>query len=200
MLSTRSTHRDMGVVLLASNIQRQRVISNILDAVRMVETCGCFHAVLPEVGSNIAMATSDAHTLEDVAGLTGRIIKVEQQAVAVGEPKFGATRFMGNVLLTAMRYDRKIASAMNIRLSPNILDAARELGLEVATYSWEIKPPEIAETKCGVPFILDNLKRVPDVVYDLGDLGVEPVTAIFGGTAVDVAARAIRIARRVSGE
>ena len=171
-----------------------------MDAVRMAETCGCFVSVLPEVGSNIAMALPEARSLEEVAGLTGRIIKVEEEAVAVGEPKFGATRFMGNVLLTAMRYDRSIAAVMNIRLSPKILDAARELGMEVATYVWDLKPPEISETKCGIPFILDNLRRVPEVVYDLGDLGVEPVTAVFGGTAVDVAGRAIRIARSVSGE
>ena len=185
---------------MASDIERQRVLSNILDAVRMVETCGCFRSVLPEVGSNIAMAIPGAQSLEDVAGLTGRIIKVEDEAVAVGEPKFGATRFMGNVLLTAMRYDHNIRAVMNIRLSPAILDSAKKLGLEVATYVWDLKTPEIAETKCGIPFILDNLKRVPEVVYDLGDLGVEPVTAVFGGTAVDVAGRAIRIARSVSSE
>ena len=181
-------------------VERQRVLSNILDAVRLVETCDCFVSVLPEVGSNIAMALPDARSLEEVAGLTGRIIKVEEEAVAVGEPKFGATRFMGNVLLTAMKHDRSVAAVINIRLSPKILDAARELGMEVATYVWNMKPPEITETKCGVPFILDNLKRVPEVVYDLGDLGVEPVTAIFGGTAVDATAKAIRIARRVCGE
>ncbi len=175
-------------------VERQRVLSDILDAVRMVETCGCFVSVLPEVGSNIAMALPDARSLEEVAGLTGRIIKVEEEAVAVGEPKFGATRFMGNVLLTAMKHDRSVAAVVNIRLSPKILDAARELGMEVATYVWDMKPPEIAETKCGIPFILDNLKRVPEVVYDLGDLGVEPVTAIFA------TAKAIRVARRVCGE
>lgn len=181
-------------------VERQRVLSNILDAVRMVETCECFVSVLPEVGSNIAMALPNAHSLEEVAGLTGRVIKVEEEAVAVGEPKFGATRFMGNVLLTAMRYDSAVAAVMNIRLSSKILDAANELGMEVATHVWDLKPPEVAETKCGIPFILDNLKRVPEVVYDLGDLGVEPVTAVFGGTAVETAAKAIRIARRVSCE
>ena len=185
---------------MAIEVERQRVLSSILDAVRIVETCGCFTSVLPEVGSNIAMALPGARSLEEVAGLTGRIIKVEEEAVAVGEPKFGATHFMGNVLLTAMKHDNNVAAVVNIRLSPKILDAARELGMEVATYAWDMKPPEIAETKCGIPFMLDNLKRVPEVVYDLGDLGVEPVTAIFGGTAVEATAKAIRIARRVSGE
>ena len=180
--------------------ERKRVLSNILEAVRMAETCGCFVSVLPEVGSNIAMALPDARSLEEVAGLTGRIIKVEEEAIAVGEPKFGATRFMGNVLLTAMKHDRSVTAVVNIRLNSRILDAARELGMEVATYVWNMKPPEITETKCGIPFILDNLKRVPEIVYDLGDLGIEPVTAIFGGTAVDAAAKAIRIARRVCGE
>ncbi len=185
---------------MAIEAERQRVILSILDAVRMVEICRCFVAVLPEVGSNIAMALPDARSLEDVAGLTGRIIKVEEMAVAVGEPKFGATRFMGNVLLTAMKHERNVAAVVNIRFTPKILEVAKELGMSVATYVWDLKPPEIAETKCGIPFILDGLKRVPDVVYDLGDLGVEPVTAVFGGSAVEAAAKAIRIARRVCGE
>jgi hydroxymethylpyrimidine/phosphomethylpyrimidine kinase len=175
---------------------RNRIITNIEKAVKMFEACAECAGILPEVGTNIAMALPKAKSLEEVAGLTGRIIRVEDRAVGVGEPKFGATRFMGTVLLTAMRYNSEFRAVINIKYSPEIVMICEELGMEAKTYEWDEKPAEAIDMKCTIPFTINKLQRSSEVVYDLGDVGVEASLAIFGRTAIDVARKAIKIAKR----
>ncbi|RLI33465.1 bifunctional hydroxymethylpyrimidine kinase/phosphomethylpyrimidine kinase, partial [Candidatus Bathyarchaeota archaeon] len=41
--------------------------------------------------------------------------------------------------------------------------------------------------------------RDPDVIYHLGDWGKEPMITLLGRTALEVAERAVEIAKRLSG-
>lgn len=175
---------------------RNRIIANIEKAAKMIEGCVECASILPEVGMNIAMTLPKAKDLEEVAGLTRRIIRVEDRAVGVGEPRFGATRFMGTVLLAAMRYNPEFKAVINIKYSPEIVTICEELGMEAKTYEWEEKPKEAIEMKCTIPFTIDKLQKASEVVYDLGDVGVEASVAIFGHTAIDVARKTIKIAKR----
>lgn len=179
---------------------RARVRANIEEAVRLYEACHECSRIIPEVGTNIAMGLPGAKGLEEVAGLTGRIIRVEDRAVGVGEAKFGATRYMGTVLLAAMRHNPEFRAVINIKYSPEIIRICGELGMEVETHEWEEKPKEVVEFKCAIPFSIEEMGRAPEVVYDLGDFGVEASVTIFGRSAVEVARKAIRIARRYAEE
>jgi len=64
--------------------------NSIKEAVKKIEETKNFVSILPEVGTNIVMAPPKATSLSEVVALTGRIIKVENRAVGVGEPKSGA--------------------------------------------------------------------------------------------------------------
>ncbi|MDQ1279583.1 MAG: hydroxymethylpyrimidine kinase / phosphomethylpyrimidine kinase / thiamine-phosphate diphosphorylase [Thermoproteota archaeon] len=176
-----------------------KVKTDIKKAVKMIEACSECAQILPEVGSNIAMALLDAKKLEEVAGLTGRIIRVEDKAIGVGEPKFGATHFMGTVLLAAMKHNPEFRAVINLKYSPEIVRICEELGMEARTYEWKEKPKEAIQMKCTIPFTIDILQKAPEVVYDVGDVGVEALTTVFGRTAIDVAEKAIKIAKKYSG-
>lgn len=173
-----------------------RVRANIEKAVKLIEACRECARILPEVGTNIAMALPGAKSLEEVAGLTGRIIRVEDRAVGVGDVKFGATRYMGTVLLTAMGHNGELRAVINIKYSPEIIRICDQLGMEARTYEWEEKPKEAVEFKCTIPFTIDKIGRAPEVVYDLGDFGIEASVTVFGRTALAVAKKAIQIAKR----
>lgn len=130
------------------SVETEKVKASIGKAVKLIEACKeCAH-ILPEVGTNIAMALPNAEALKDVAGLTGRIIQVEDKAVGVGEPKFGATRHMGTVLLSALKYNPDFRAVINVKYSLKIINICRELGMEAKTYVWETKPKEAMEFKC----------------------------------------------------
>ena len=181
----------------STTMEMQEVKDCIEKAVQLFESCTACSHVLPEVGTNIAMALSTARTLEQVAALTGRIIRVEDHAVGVGEPKFGATRYLGTVLLSALRYNPDFRAVINIKHSPSIIAICQTMGMEAMTYIWDTKPTEAIEFGCTIPFIIEKLGRVPEVVYDLGDMGIEASVTIFGFDALDVAQKAVCIAEKM---
>ena len=166
----------------------------IKEAVRKIEETEHFVSILPEVGTNIVMSPPEATSLSEVVALTGRIIKVENRAVGVGEPKSGASTYMGTVLLSAKKRDRRISAAINIKYSEGILNTCKELKIEPQTFLWDIKPKEAVEFKCTIPWTIEKLGKVPEIVYDIGDFGVEASMIIFGKTAIEVADKAIIIA------
>jgi len=166
----------------------------INEAVKKIEETEHFVNILPEVGTNLVMALPEATSLSEVVSLTGRIIKVENRSVGVGEPKFGASTYMGTVLLSAKRRDSEISAAINIKYSKDILETCRELNMEPKTYLWNIKPKEAVEFKCTIPWTIEKLGKIPEIVYDVGDFGVEASVIIFGKTAIEVADKAIKIA------
>ncbi len=168
--------------------------NSINEAVKKIEETEHFVSILPEVGINIVMAPPETTNLSEVVALTGRIIKVENRAVGIGEPKLGASTYMGTVLLSAMRKDSKISAAINIKYSEGILKTCKELKMEPKTYMWDIKPKEAVEFKCTIPWTIEKLGKVPEIVYDIGDFGVEASIIIFGKTATEVADKAIKIA------
>jgi hydroxymethylpyrimidine/phosphomethylpyrimidine kinase len=87
------------------------------------------------VGTNIAMSVSHATDLEDIAALTGRIIRVEDQAIGVGTPKFGTTRYLGTVLLKAIKLNANYQAVINIKYSEQIITICENLGMEARTYT-----------------------------------------------------------------
>ena len=178
-----------------SNIEKHSVKANIAAAVRLIEDCQACSLILPEVGTNIAMSVPHATDLEDIAALTGRIIRVEDRAVGVGAPKFGATRYLGTVLLKAIELNANYQAVINIKYSEQIITICENLDMEARTYTWDVKPKEAIEFKCSIPYIINQLGRVPEVIYDLGDIGIEPSVTIFGSDALDVAQKTILIAQ-----
>ncbi|RLF22752.1 MAG: bifunctional hydroxymethylpyrimidine kinase/phosphomethylpyrimidine kinase, partial [Thermoprotei archaeon] len=60
-----------------------------------------------------------------------------------------------------------------------------------------IKAVEGQSMKWGAREALRGLKEPPDVIYDLGDVGKEPMIRILGENAVDVVRKAVKIAGKV---
>jgi hydroxymethylpyrimidine/phosphomethylpyrimidine kinase len=178
-------------------MEMQEVKACIEKAVKLFESCTACSHILPEVGTNIAMALSKAGNLEQVAALTGRIIRVEDHAVGVGEPKFGTTRYLGTVPLKAMEFNPNYRAVINIKYSRTIISICEALGMEVKTYSWDTKPEEAIDFGCTIPFIIEQIGRVPEIVYDLGDMGIEASVTIFGSDALNVAQKAVCIAEKI---
>ena len=181
----------------SARIEMHSIKVNILAAVQLIEACReCVH-ILPQVGTNIAMARSNATDLNDIAALTGRIIRVEDRAVGVGKPKFGATRYLGTVLLTAIALNPRYQAVINIKFSPRIISTCEELGMEATTYTWDVKPQEAIDFGCAIPSIIHQLGQVPEVIYDRGDVGIEASVTVFGSDALDVAQKTVHIAQRL---
>ena len=98
-----------------------------------------------------------------------------------------------------MAFDPDYRSAMNVRYEPDILRACRKQQLVVEQFD-RIKEPVNIKTKegssleWGVGSVLEKCTRIPDVIYDLGDVGKEPMIRIFGKTPQEVVDKVLCLA------
>jgi len=183
---------------LLTDAQKYQVLLNVDDAVKIIEK-NMAPELIPEVGCNIAMAVSNASSPHDVAAVHGRIVRYKGASHAVGCVAFGASSHIARIVLTAMRFDPSMKAAMNIRYSKEMLSACENIGMEIASFSREDEPEDVATMEWGVSdAIIRAGERVPDVIFDTGGVGKEAMIRLLGKDAVEVAGIAVEIAKRTT--
>jgi predicted fused transcriptional regulator/phosphomethylpyrimidine kinase/predicted transcriptional regulator len=163
---------------------RERVLSSVRRGVRTIENTSGFATLIPNVGSNLVECLHDAETVDDVAGVPGRIIDVKGRAILPGDPEFGVSEHVASVLLGARAAGSNARAALDIRYDPAILDRLRTAGHHAVEFD-----PEYDDVRDAVRRALADR---PDatVVYQTGGFGIEPVAYLLGESAEDVAATA----------
>jgi hydroxymethylpyrimidine kinase/phosphomethylpyrimidine kinase len=177
---------------LLADAQRYQVLRKVEEAVEIIEK-NMSSELIPEVGCNIAMAVSNASSARDVAAVQGRIVRYKNAPHAVGCTSFGASSHIARIVLTAMRFNSSMKAAMNIRYSKETLSACENIGLEIASFSREDEPEEVATMEWGVGEAIKRAGRVPDVIFDTGGVGKEAMIRLLGRDAIEVAGRALQI-------
>ncbi len=184
--------------------EKYRVISNITDAVTILESAEGLSMLCPECQINIGMALPSPYALtpDDVCAIPGRIVKVGSRLRASACPHFGASSHVAKVILAAMSFDHNIRSAMNIKYSESMLEACSKIGFTVSSYNRANEPDEIKRTEgasipWGVSVAINAAKRMPDVIFHKGDMGKEPMLNILGRDSVEVAVKATSIFKQL---
>jgi len=185
----------MAALLL--DAEKGRAIEEVWAAAKLLVAERKFAKLLPEVGSNIAMALPGAKRTSDVVGLSGRIVRVGGQPLLTGYPKVGGSEHVANIVLTAMRHDPRIRAGLNIRFSGEILRSCRKLGLRVVGFDRSKEPRGVKTMVWGTEQAIKKAGRVPDVIFDRGALGKEAMIRLLGRSPIEVAELAQRIARSI---
>jgi len=157
-------------------------------------------ALIPEIQSNFAYALTGAVSPDEVAAFPGRIVRVGEDIEAVHDPDFGASRHVARVVLTAMRFDDRYRSAMNIRYGQDVLDALAAARLDAVGFDRAEEPPDVkaregSSLEWGTKDALSRCGSVPDAVFDGGDVGKEPIVRILGRDPWEVAKKVVRLSR-----
>lgn len=182
---------------LTKEWEKYRVIEDLKKAARKLEDRE-LGFLIPEVQSNLGMALSLAEGVEDVAAFPGRIINVRGKIKIPFPPEFGSSRHVAKIILTVMRYDKNFRSAMNIRYSPEILRKCRSLGYHIEEFSRKEEPEDIKEKEgfsleWAIRKVLERKDRIPDMIFDVGDMGKEPMIRIVGRDCHEVVEKVLRI-------
>jgi len=185
---------------LLDDAARYHVLEDIMCAVDTLTNCEPFANLIPEVGCNIAMATPQADDTADVAAVAGRIVRLKGMPVVVGCVEFDASSHVARIILAAMQFDPDVRAAVNVRYSKEVLRACREIGLSISSFDRADEPEHTSTMDWGVSHSIKMHGSVPDVIYDEGGIGKEPMVRILGKSAVDVAGIAVKIARRCACE
>ncbi len=175
-------------------------IENVRNAVHILEKSKEFAALIPEVHTNIVMATEGAETIGEIVGIPGRITVVNGMARAFMEPDFMSSSHMARLVLSVMKHDPNKRSAINIKYNTTILEICKKLGLQLSSYDRSYEPEDIKRVEgstiqWGVETALKKTGNVPDVIYHEGAWGKEPMICLIGSDALELAEMTVCIAK-----
>lgn len=168
---------------------RFKVIEELADAVDKLTSIKNFEKLIPESQSNIVYAIPNAKNIDDVAGVSGRIVKAGDRSVPTSGIKFGASRHVASSILEYMKTNQLVRSALNIKNEKRILDKCNRL-FRVTHYErkWEPKTIKNREGRSISWGVSTALSKNPDadIIYHTGDMGKEPMIIIFGQNPQEV--------------
>lgn len=175
-------------------ISRQLERPNVLTALEQAYNALASEVlgwIIPEVRSNFGYATEGACTREEVAAFPGRLTEIKNRIIAIRRPEFAGSRHIARVILAAMRYHPELRSAINIRYNPDILKACQRCGLRIASFSRADEPTDVklregSTLEWGTERAFSGCVDPPDVIYDEGEVGKEPMIRLFGRTPNEV--------------
>ncbi|WP_069807186.1 bifunctional hydroxymethylpyrimidine kinase/phosphomethylpyrimidine kinase [Vulcanisaeta thermophila] len=188
---------------LEQRAYRYDVIEELNKALKIIEdNAALLGPYIPEVQSNIGYALPGlyARDVNDVAAVPGRIVRYMGMAKPSGPPTFGASSHVARYILTAMKYDESIRSAMNIKYDEKLIEKAKSVGFVVSSYDRTKEPEDVksregASIPWGTEQAIKAVGRVPDIIYHRGDWGKEPEIIVLGRDPIDVVNKVLRLLR-----
>ncbi len=181
-------------------MERYQVVQELKRAVEILkeEKIGDF---IPEVSSNLGYALPQAEGIVDVAAFPGRIVRFKDSVATSSDPEYGVSRHVANIILTAMKFDPEYCSAMNIRYSRENVARLKRKGFFVGHFDRRLEPKRLKEKEgssleWGVGEVLKKMKRVPDFIYDEGDVGKEPMIRVLGKNPMEVVNKILKAVGR----
>jgi hydroxymethylpyrimidine kinase/phosphomethylpyrimidine kinase len=173
------------------NVERDRVLGTLARAATAIREEPSLAKLSAEVQSNLGYALPGATTHEEVAAFPGRIVRLPEGLTTIRPPAFGASRHIANVILAAMQYHPQLRSTMNIGFSEAVLRKAKEKCLAAAGFDRGEEPKDVKEREgssleWGTGEAMRRTSEVPDLVFDRGGVGKEPMIRILGTDPQDV--------------
>ena len=158
--------------------------------------------LIPEIQSNFGYITPAGSGPEDVIAFPGRIIRYKDSITTISAPEPGASRHIAKVILTAFKHNRHVRSVMNIAYRNEIIEACRKLGFTIGEFKRSEEPPSVKELEgstmeWGTEKAIHDKGSVPDIIFDRGGIGKEPIVRVLGTDPADVAGKIISISKIV---
>jgi hydroxymethylpyrimidine kinase / phosphomethylpyrimidine kinase / thiamine-phosphate diphosphorylase len=166
-----------------------RTLVELQQAVEQVTMLDGFHKLIPETQTNFVYALFEAVDISDVAGVKGRIVKIDNKAAPSSCVKFGASRHVASAVIAYMTINPVFRSAINIRFEEGLVKTCRSL-FSVASYD-RSREPKMIKRKEGSSVswgILAALSKNPraDFIYHTGEVGKEPMITLFGRNPAEI--------------
>jgi hydroxymethylpyrimidine/phosphomethylpyrimidine kinase len=149
---------------------------------------------IPEVGINIGYALPKATTKNEICALSGRIINTSDGIQICGNLRFGGSIHISSIILAAMKHHQQFRSAMNIAYSKDNLSFCTDSGLTISSFDRTNQPKTMDSTmEWGTSYALEHSNNIPDIVYDTGSIGKEPMIRIIATNPLQLYQKLSRI-------
>jgi len=145
--------------------------------------------LIPECQTNFVFSEIKPKRVNDVLGVSGRLVKAGNEIIQAGDLTFGGSQHVATAVIEVSKKFPKIRSAVNIRYESNFIVKAKKHGMNVISYdrkkeSKKSKRRENSSISWGISSCLKSTE--PDIIYHEGDMGKEPMIIIFGNNPAQV--------------
>jgi hydroxymethylpyrimidine/phosphomethylpyrimidine kinase len=181
---------DNSITMTSLASYKFQVIEELTTAIKDLEYIKGMGKLIPETQSNFVYAIPNATSITEVAGVKGRIVKMDETKVKPSSCiEFGVSKHIASAVLSYMTINPTIRSGFNIKYDKKIIGLLQTF-LNVSEYERQLEPFEFKEKEgYTIPWgIKEALRREPNanVIYHKGDIGKEPMTIVFGQNPTDV--------------
>ena len=154
-------------------------LHNSIDEFRQIKN---IHRVIPECQTNFVFAKTNPKTINDVLGISGRLVKTGKEIEIAGQIVYGGSQHVASAVIEVNKKFPEILSCINIKYDKKIILKAKKLGLTVLSYDRTKEPKKIKskENSSIIWGVANSLKnKCPDLIYHKGDIGKESMILIF---------------------
>jgi hydroxymethylpyrimidine kinase/phosphomethylpyrimidine kinase len=168
-------------------------------ALARLEAVNGLAGMIPEVRGQLGYALPGAASAREVLAVAGRITHIGSRLKAAGPPRPGASSHVAKIVLAAMAADPAMRAAMACRFSDKLVERARTLGWSVGEFSRAEEPPEVkrlegSTLEWGTSRVIERMGRVPEVIFDRGEAGKEPVLRLLARNPGEIVDRLLMLA------
>ena len=154
--------------------------------------------LVPEVGTNVAGATSYAERPDETAAVEGRITRTPSGAEPTRGVRFGASTHVARLLLAAREHDPALRFAVNLRYDDGIAAALANLDRPVAEF--DPADDRVDSVEWGVETAIDAVDGTPAAVVDRGSYGTEPIAFVLAHSPDALVDRTLAVLDAVEAE
>jgi hydroxymethylpyrimidine/phosphomethylpyrimidine kinase len=186
--------------------ERIEVINQIKEIYNYVSNNAKFRKLIPEVRMNISGSLPNATSKKEVAGIEGRITIIGGYPHASGEVKFNVSDHTARLILSAKEFDNSINFVTNLRYKEKYIKNIQEkTNLTTFEFLRKSQPDSIKqEERSTMRWLIEESKKkmgeIPDLIWDKGSIGKEPMVRLFSKTSKDMIQKLIKIIRVINNE
>ncbi len=171
------------------NSSKYKVFTSLYESVKILEELKDFYLLIPETKTNFVYSLENPESMQDVAGIVGRITNLGNRIRSPNVVEFGASSHVSSAVISAHQINHLFRSAINIKNDKRILDVCKA-NFECSSYSRdeekiENKDKEGFTVSWGVKNAMEKLHNA-EVVFHHGDYGKEPMILIFGKEPLEI--------------
>lgn len=173
----------------SSSAFKFHVIEELSIAINELEAITDLGKLIPETQSNFAYAIPNATSIKEVAGIKGRIVRIDQKVKASSCIEFGATQHIASAVISYMNINPLMRAGFNIKYDKKIIELLQSF-MKVSEYDRRLEPQKLKEKEgytiqWGVKKAILKDKEVRGI-YHKGDIGKEPMIILFGHNPAEI--------------
>jgi hydroxymethylpyrimidine/phosphomethylpyrimidine kinase len=142
---------------------------------------------IPECQTNFVFSKKSPKSINDILGISGRIVKTGTIVTLAGNLEYGGSKHVATAILAFNKKFPHICSAINLKFQKETITKLKKNGFTVKNYD-RIREPKMIKNnegssiEWGIISVLKESKEPPDAIFHKGDFGKEPMILIFGTT------------------